>query len=54
MLPGMIRGEPTWLELRQYGVGWWIRSNDTLKRVMEKVKNNKDRDMSKNDKSGQG
>ncbi|EDO42278.1 predicted protein, partial [Nematostella vectensis] len=37
MVPAMLRGEPTWPELRQYGVGWWIRSQDTLKRLMEKV-----------------
>jgi hypothetical protein len=37
MLPGMIRGEPTWHDLRQYGVGWWIKSNETLRRLIEKV-----------------
>jgi hypothetical protein len=38
MVPGMIRGEPSWNDLRQYGVGWWIKSNDTLRRLIEKVR----------------
>ena len=38
MLPGMKRNEPTWEELRTHGAGWWIRSNDVLKRVTEKVR----------------
>lgn len=33
----MQKGEPTWAELRQFGVGWWIRNINTLKRCMEKV-----------------
>ena len=37
MVPGMIRGEPSWNDLRQYGVGWWIKSNETLRRLIEKV-----------------
>ena len=27
----------TWSGLREAGVGWWIRSNDTLRRLIEKV-----------------
>ena len=27
-----------WAELRNAGVGWWLRSSDTLRRVMEKVR----------------
>ena len=37
MVPPMLRGEPTWAELRQFGVGWWVRSDDTLRRLIEKV-----------------
>ncbi len=37
MVPGMLRGEPTWKELRAHGVGWWVKSGDTLKRLIEKV-----------------
>lgn len=37
MVPAMLRGEPQWPELRCYGVGWWIRSNETLRRLIEKV-----------------
>lgn len=42
MLPGMKRNEPTWEELRCHGAGWWIRSNDVLKRVAEKVRSTTD------------
>ena len=27
----------TWPSLREAGVGWWLRSNDTLRRLIEKV-----------------
>eukprot|EP00111_Clytia_hemisphaerica_P015793 TCONS_00046632-protein len=37
MLPGMKRNEPSWMDLRSHGAGWWIRSNDVLKRTIEKV-----------------
>ena len=36
-----LRGEATWSELRKYGIGWWVRSNDTLRRLIEKVKKKK-------------
>ena len=41
MVPPVLRGEATWSELRKYGIGWWVRSNDTLRRLIEKVKNKK-------------
>ena len=28
----------SWDELRNTGVGWWLRSSDTLRRVIEKVR----------------
>eukprot|EP00794_Sanderia_malayensis_P010274 gene10274-11329_t len=37
MVPGMLRGEPTWQELKAHGVGWWVKSSDTLKRLIEKL-----------------
>ncbi|XP_064619402.1 dmX-like protein 1 isoform X3 [Lineus longissimus] len=37
IIPGMCRGDPTWAELKQYGVGWWVRNNNTLRRCIEKV-----------------
>lgn len=37
MVPPVLRGEATWSELRRYGIGWWVRSNDTLRRLIEKV-----------------
>ncbi len=33
----MAKGNPTWPELRELGVAWWIRSNAVLRRLMEKV-----------------
>jgi hypothetical protein len=33
----MCRGDPTWAELKQYGIGWWVRNNNTLRRCIEKV-----------------
>ena len=27
-----------WEDLRDAGIGWWIRSNDTLRRIIEKVR----------------
>jgi len=29
--------KPDWPGLREAGVGWWLRSNDTLRRLIEKV-----------------
>ena len=40
MVPPVLRGEATWSELRRYGIGWWVRSNDTLRRLIEKVTKN--------------
>nr|XP_006818127.1 PREDICTED: Dmx-like 2 [Saccoglossus kowalevskii] len=37
MIPAMQRGDPQWAELRAVGVGWWIRSNITLKTCIEKI-----------------
>ena len=37
MVPGMLRGEPTWKELKAHGVGWWVRSGDMLRRMVDKV-----------------
>lgn len=37
MLPCMQKGEPTWPELKAMGVGWWLRSNNKLRRCIEKV-----------------
>ena len=39
MMPGMKRNEPSWPELRAHGAGWWVRSNDIMKRTIEKVLN---------------
>ncbi|XP_022241502.1 dmX-like protein 2 isoform X2 [Limulus polyphemus] len=36
-LPCMQRGNPRWCELREVGVGWWVKSNNTLRRLVEKV-----------------
>ena len=37
MVPCMLRGEPYWKELKAHGAGWWVKSSDTLKRLVEKV-----------------
>ncbi|XP_076371203.1 dmX-like protein 2 isoform X5 [Tachypleus tridentatus] len=36
-LPCMQKENPLWCELREVGVGWWLRSNNTLRRLIEKV-----------------
>ena len=36
-LPCVQRDELNWAEMRNVGVGWWLRSLDTLRRLMEKV-----------------
>lgn len=36
-VPGIQNDEMTWEELRNVGAGWWVRSSDTLKRLIEKV-----------------
>ena len=36
-IPGMQNDELTWDNLRNVGAGWWVRSSDTLRRLMEKV-----------------
>ena len=37
MVPCMSRGSPTWAELRELGVVWWVRSNVTLRRLVENL-----------------
>lgn len=37
MIPSVAKGTPTWQELRELGVAWWLRNNNTLRRLMEKV-----------------
>jgi hypothetical protein len=37
MIPSVAKGSPTWNEMRELGVGWWVRSNTTLRRIMEKL-----------------
>ena len=37
MVPCMLRGEPNWKELKAHGAGWWVKSSDTLRRLVEKV-----------------
>ena len=36
-LPCVQKDELKWSELRNVGVGWWLRSLETLRRLMEKV-----------------
>lgn len=37
VIPSMLKNSTTWKDLRDHGAGWWIRSNDMLKRTLEKV-----------------
>ena len=37
-LPCVQQDDLKWSELRNTGVGWWLRSQDTLRRLMEKVR----------------
>ncbi|UYV72063.1 DMXL1 [Cordylochernes scorpioides] len=37
LLPCVQRGNPKWPELRELGIGWWIRSNAVLRRLIEKA-----------------
>ena len=37
MIPCVARGNPTWAELREVGVAWWLRSNAALKRLVENL-----------------
>ena len=41
MIPAMQRGNPQWSELRAVGVGWWIRNINTLRKMVEKVQEDK-------------
>ncbi|XP_022257757.1 dmX-like protein 2 isoform X5 [Limulus polyphemus] len=36
-VPCVQRGNPRWSELREVGVGLWVRSNNTLRKLIEKV-----------------
>ena len=38
LIPSVQKGEPTWTELRQFGVGWWVRNINSLRRCIEKVR----------------
>lgn len=37
-IPCVQKDELSWAELRSAGVGWWLRSSGTLRRLIEKVK----------------
>ena len=39
IIPSWQRDEPTWAELRQFGVGWWMRNVNTIRKCAEKVDN---------------
>ena len=36
-IPCVAKGAPTWAELRESGVAWWLRSNTSLRKLMEKL-----------------
>ena len=37
MIPSVLKGTPTWAELRELGVAWWVRNNNLLRKLIEKV-----------------
>ena len=36
-IPCVAKGAPTWAELRESGVAWWLRSNAVLRKLMERL-----------------
>lgn len=37
LLPCVQRNKPKWSELKEYGVGWWIKKIEVLRKLIEKV-----------------
>ncbi len=37
MIPSVSKGTPTWPELRELGVSWWVKNDNTLKKLIDKV-----------------
>jgi hypothetical protein len=37
MIPSVSKGTPSWLELRELGVAWWVKNDNTLRKLIEKV-----------------
>merc|ERR1719414_581576 len=37
LVPGVVKGNVSWNELRELGVVWWLRSNACLRKVVEKL-----------------
>merc|ERR1719193_3051495 len=37
LVPGVVKGNVSWNELRELGVVWWLRSNACLRRLVEKL-----------------
>ena len=36
-VPSVQKGNPTWTELKELGVVWWVRSNTVLRKLVEKL-----------------
>uniref|UniRef100_A0A158R4B7 WD_REPEATS_REGION domain-containing protein n=1 Tax=Syphacia muris TaxID=451379 RepID=A0A158R4B7_9BILA len=39
-IPGLVKSQPTWSELRSLGVAWWLSNNASLALVVEKASAN--------------
>lgn len=37
LIPCVQRNKPNWLELREFGVGWWVKKIELLRKLIEKV-----------------
>lgn len=37
LIPCVQRKKPNWLELREFGIGWWVKKLEELRKLIEKV-----------------
>jgi hypothetical protein len=37
LIPCLQRNKPEWAELREFGIGWWVKKLEVLRRIIEKV-----------------
>lgn len=37
LIPCVQRGKPEWSELREFGIGWWVKKLEVVKKLIEKV-----------------
>lgn len=37
LIPCLQRNKPEWSELREFGIGWWVKKLEVLRKIIEKV-----------------